>query len=141
MKKSRILTMLAAVGMVSVLSFAGVANANPLYHGGAGGGLTQEQQSALQQIYTDYEKQAMPLQRQLQAKRAELDALYYSESSDSSKVQTLFREAGDIEAKLFALNSEMRKKLDANGLSGAGGNGYAHHGGERRGGHGGGGHW
>ncbi|CAK7041674.1 MAG: hypothetical protein DELT_02852 [Desulfovibrio sp.] len=153
MKKSRILTMLAAVGMVSILGFAGVANANPLWHGnsgwhgGGGAGVTQEQQTALQQIYADYDKQAAPLQRQLQAKRAELEALYYGGNKDSSKVQTLFRETGDIEAKLFALNSELRTKLEAQGFSGYGGqagmNGYNYRGGHGggHGGHRGGGHW
>lgn len=146
MIESRISTVLAALGMVAILGFAGVANANPLYHRGGGNALTPEQQTALQKIYSDYDKQVMPLQNQLQAKRAELDALYYNNSGESSKAQTLFREAADIEAKIFALNSQLRSKLEGQGFAGyAGMNGYHNGGGHNRGGghggHRGGGHW
>lgn len=143
MKKPRLMTMLAVFGLVSVLGLSGIANANPLYHSGTSAAMTQEQQTALQQIYADYEKQAAPLQRQLQAKRAELDALYYNNNGDSSKAKTLFREISDLEAKLFAVDSDLRSKLEAKGISSYGrngGSGYAHgggHGGRHRGG----GHW
>lgn len=134
--------MLAAVGAASIIGLADAADAHPVLQSEAMFNLTQEQQASLQQIYSDYETQVMPLQRQLQAKRAELDALYYSNNGDKSKMQILFREAGDIEAKLFTANGELRSKLDAKGLAGYAGYGHGdEHGGGHGGGHRRGGHW
>jgi hypothetical protein len=135
--------------MLSVLGLADAAGAQPPHHNAMMPEITQEQQAALQQIYADYEKQALPLQRQLRAKKAEIDALYYGGGDNSkvqsgnSKVQSLFREIGDIEAKLFEAKSEFHSRLDAKGLSSFarhdGMNAYGPCGGGRSGGYRGGG--
>ena len=158
MNRSKVLTSAMALGMAMIIGASGSAFAYPGNHGWGGQQMTQEQQTALQEIYSEHNKQCAPLQRQLMAKRSELDALYYGQNADSGKVQGLHREIADIEAKLFTADAELRKKLNDKGLVSGGfamhhggemfdGQG-PHHGGGRNGGgwpmHGGGhggGHW
>ena len=118
MKNFRLISTATAMAFAAFIGLTGVAGANPLYHNWMAPGLTQEQQAAMQQVYLDYEKQILPLQRQLEDKRVELDALYYGNSGDSGKAKTLLQEAADIEAKIFAANSEFRSKLEAKGVAG-----------------------
>ena len=132
-------------GLLATAAFSGTAEA---YRGncGWGGGaqLSPEQQAAAQEIYTQHDKAAGPLYQQLAAKRAELEAQRYAEKPDSGKVQGLFREIADIEARLFTINSDFRSRLSEKGFPCPGwGGGYGHtqgyggdHGGRHNGGSG-----
>lgn len=132
MKRLQKMAATLVLGMAVIIGMAGVASA---YHGGYGWGnsaMSQEQQAAAQEIFTEHAKIVSPLHQQMMAKRAELEALSYGKSADDAKVQVLFREMADIKAKLFKANSDLRAKLEAKGIAG----GFGGYGGHRGGGYG-----
>lgn len=159
MKKSRILTTMLALGLVAALgaptAFAWRHRGD--YEGRGRGGpgcpyfetLTDEQQTAVQAIFAEHNKAVSPLRKQLAAKQAELDALYYADNKDNAKIQALFREMADIEAKLYTADADLKAKLAGQGIddwSCRGGYGRGHRGrhggyGGHGGGHGGRNHW
>ena len=117
MKRSTIFGTAMALGMAAIIGISSTASAYPGDHRGGWQGMTQEQQAAAQEIYANYDQQTAPLRQQMMAKRAELDALYYGQNADSSKVQSLYKDIADIQAKLFTANTEMQKKLADKGIS------------------------
>lgn len=154
MNRSTIFGTALALGMAVIIGISGTAFAYPGGHRGAGA-MTQEQQAAAQEIYAEHDQKTAPLRQQLMAKRSELDALYYSQNTDSGKAQSLYKEIADIQARLFTANTDLRKKLSDKGIPvgnhgmrgmNCGGmyGGYGMHGGSYGGGgrgmHGG-GHW
>ncbi|EAM3022339.1 hypothetical protein CHZ52_24025 [Salmonella enterica] len=102
------------LGTVSTLGIWGSANAQgPInrYQG-----MTSEQQIAVDKVYIEYEKTMSSLQQQLIIKQAEFDALSYGQTSQNTeKAQSLIREIGELNAKLYATRSGMRSKLEASG--------------------------
>ena len=101
-------------------------------HGGAWGGHgdyhdgyghePQAMNSEQQALLNDYNKKASSLVSQLRAKQAEMDALYAQGTPDEAKTQTLAKEIGDFQGRLYQLDSEFRAKI--------GGRDYGrHHGG------------
>lgn len=114
------------MGTALIVMTSGTAFSYPGHHGWRGQQLTQEQQTAAQEILTEHNKQCAPMLQQLMTKRSELDALYYGQSGDSNKMQELRKEIADIEGKLFTAEAELRKKLASAGISG--GYGGMHHG-------------
>ena len=138
MKNVNLLSSTLAVGVLAVLIWGRTAAAFPGEHGYGGGMVTSEQQAAAQAISVQHEQAVMPLYLQLNAKKAELDALYYTRNPDSNRVKVLYNEIAGMEAKLFSLNAEYRSKLGVQGGSFTGyrGNcgdyhGYGRHGGGR----------
>lgn len=93
--------------------------------------MSQEQQS----FYNDYDKKAGPLAGRLRAKQAELDALYMQGEPDAAKSQALAKEIGDLQGRLYQLDSEFGAKMRSEGYGGGGygwrhsGRGYGHNGG------------
>lgn len=65
----------------------------------------------IQDAYAAYQQKAAPIEQQLYAKQAELDALYANPQPDTAKAQHLFREIGDLEGQLFAAGVELRSRL------------------------------
>lgn len=146
MQRSKVFVSTLALGLVAIMGASGVAFAYPVHHNGGAPALTQEQQNAAQEVYTKYSEAVAPLQQQLMAKRAELDALYYGQNADSGKVQALYRDIADIEAKLFTAGKDLKNKFAEKGIPGAGyGTHMGYAGGHGHGGHGmnrgNGGHW
>lgn len=147
MNRSKILTAALALGVAAIIGISGTAIAYPGNHMG-GQALTQEQQAAAQEVYADYARQTAPLKQQLMMKRAELDALYYGQNTDSGKAQALYKEIADIQSKLYTADAELRQKLAAKGVpmggygmhhgAGMGGGQGMYHGNGRHGGYGGG---
>lgn len=143
MKTRKVLGLALLSGLLATAAFSGTAEA---YRGNCGWGgaqLTPEQQTAAQEIYSQHDKAAGPLYQQLAAKRAELEAQRFAEKPDSGKVQGLFREIADIEARLFTINTEFRSRLSDKGIACPGGGGGYHnqgyggyHGGRHNGGSG-----
>lgn len=131
MKRLQMMTATLALGMAVILGAAGIASAYPGGHGYGWGntGMNQEQQAAAQEIFAEHAKVVSPLHQQMMAKRAELEALSYGKNVDDAKIQSLYREIGDINAKLFKANSDLRAKLEAKGITG----GFGGHGGHRGG--------
>ncbi|MDR2392122.1 MAG: hypothetical protein LBE84_10655 [Planctomycetota bacterium] len=64
-----------------------------------------------QDAYDAYGRKAAPLERQLYAKQAELDAVYASPQPDTAKAQQLFREIGELKGQLFAAWAELHAQL------------------------------
>jgi len=161
MKRIKMFAAALAVGAAILVGTGGTAMAYPGNHWG-GQGMNQEQQAAIQKEYADHYQAIAPLQQELMAKRSELEAMYYGNTVDNNKVQSLFKNIADLEAKLFTANTAFQKKLADKGIpyggygmgygGGYGGHrggyaghrgGYAGHRGGyggHRGGHGG-GHW
>lgn len=120
MKRSPFMAFALALGISALIGMSGQAMAYPGSHGGGNPSVSQEQREAAQEIFAEHAKAVAPLHRQLQAKRAELNALSYADKPDQSKVQALFREIADIRAKLFSANADLRGKLEAKGIAGPG---------------------
>ncbi|MDR2820741.1 MAG: hypothetical protein LBB60_09475 [Desulfovibrio sp.] len=130
MKKSKLLLSFLALAILSGVS--GAANAGS--HGYRGMNMPPEQYAAMQEAYAEAGRTIQPLEQQLYARQAELDALYYKDIPQSDpKSQALIKEIGELEAKLYAARSEMRAKLGDKGFAPGRG---AWHGGYGRGMHG-----
>lgn len=70
-----------------------------------------------QDAYNAYNQKVAPIERQLYAKEAELDALYGNAQPDTDKAQQLFREIGELKGQLFAAEAEIRSQLGNAGAS------------------------
>lgn len=119
-----------ALALMLAVSLGGVGSAEARWHRGGGPDVnyTPEQQAEMQAMWEEHYKQVEPLHRQMRAKQAELDQLYYSDSKDNAKVQKIFRDMADIKAKLYTVNNEYRAKCEAKGFR-QGGMGHGHRGG------------
>lgn len=152
MKKSSFMASALVFGLVALMS-ATAAMAAPRGGFRCPGEMTREEQAVVQPLFAEHEKAVYSLRESIRAKRAELDALYYSGSKDSAKVQAVYREMADLKAKLFMARLDLKAKLAEKGFTdfdlrggpdcggprgrhGYGGYG-GRHGGWRNGGHGG----
>lgn len=61
-----------------------------------------------QDALTAYGQRIAPLEQQLYAKQAELDAIYASAQPDTARAQQLFKEIGELQGQLFAAQTELR---------------------------------
>ncbi len=112
-------TAMAALFTLFALSATGFAQG----HMGGGHmyyGLSAEQQAAAQKIHAEHYAATAPLQQQLYARQAELDAQIYAQGGDDKKVQSLTREVGDIRAKLYAAQVDLRRALAKAGIPATG---------------------
>lgn len=117
--KTRMNILTLSLALVAVLGIAGMANAQGYMMGGPGmmNGMAPEKQAAVQKAYDDYAVATDQLNQQLFAKQAELNALYNSGSADTGRVQTLTREIGDLNGKLYAAQANLRKQLAKTGAT------------------------
>lgn len=145
MKKTKLAAITATLALAIVIGSAPMASAWGGYgHGGNHGGYgygpgPQAMSSEQQAAYNDYDKKAAPLVGQLRAKQAELDALYMQGTPDAARTQALAKEIGDLQGRLYQLDSEYGAKIrSGDGYAGGpycgrgyrGGRGYGgHHGG------------
>lgn len=146
MKKTKMAAVAATLALAIVIGSAPMASAwgGGYGHGGNHSGYgpgPQAMSSEQQAAYNDYDKKAAPMVGQLRAKQAELDALYMQGTPDAANTQALAKEIGELQGRLYQLDSEYGAKM-------RGGNGYAggpygrgHRGGGGYGGHHGGHHW
>lgn len=119
-----------SLALAAILGLAGMANAQNHMMGGAGmaGGhamgavynLPPEKQAAVQKLYSEHNLATEPLRQQLFAKQSELNVLYYSGSTDTAKVQTLSREIGELNGKLYSAQVNLRKQLAKEGVPASG---------------------
>ncbi|EOD55962.1 hypothetical protein [Aeromonas molluscorum] len=111
---TKVLMVALTLGTISTLGIYGSANAQGPINGYQS--MTPEQQISVNKVYSEYEKTTLPLQQQLIMKQAEFDSLTYGGASQNTeKAQSLIREIGELNAKLYAARSEMRSKLVAIG--------------------------
>lgn len=120
--------LMLSLALVAVLGLAGMAYAQYHMMGGPGAGmpggqamgtmynLPPEKQAAVQKLYSEHNQATESLRQQLFAKQSELNTLYYSGSADTGKVQTLSREIGDLNAKLYSAQVSLRKQLTKEGV-------------------------
>ncbi len=132
-------TLTLSLALVAVLGLAGVANAQGHGMGMMGGsdhgnmvggngmgmmggmqGLTPEKQAIVQKAYAEYNAFAAPLSQQLFAKQSELNALLYGGAADSGKIAALTKEIGDLNAKLYSAQVNLRKQLVKEGVPASG---------------------
>lgn len=109
-------SMALALLLAFSLSAANTAEARSWHRGGPEVNYTPEQQAEMQSMWDAHYKQVDPLHRQMRAKHAELEQLYYSDSKDDAKVQKIFRDMADIKAKLYTINNDYRAKCEAKGF-------------------------
>lgn len=117
------------------------------HHGGYGNGMWQqngsplsaEQQTAAQQIHTDYDNQTRDLRQQLMSKRYEYNALLTASSPDSARIGAVAKEIETLRQSLDAQRVKRDIALAQAGVPRGAGMGYGGCG--ERGGHRGMGHW
>lgn len=131
MKTFQMRKLTLALALVAVLGMAGMANAQMGGHGIAGGahmgmtgvgmaGLPPEQQAAVQKIYSDNYAATAQFRQQLLVKQSELNAQIYGGAADEKKIQTLTKEIGDINSKLYEAQVNLRKQLAREGVPASG---------------------
>ncbi len=64
-----------------------------------------------QDAYDAYAQKAAPLEQQLYAKQAELNAVSAALQPDTAKAQQLFKEIAELEGQLFAAGVELRSRM------------------------------
>lgn len=139
--KTRMSILTLSLALVAVLGLAGMASAQGMMGGGMMGGsgmggmgmmggpgmgmggmygMAPEKQAAIQKLYVEYNTATAPVRQQLFAKQSELSALYYSGTTDTKKFQTLTREIGDLNAKLYEAQMNLRNQLAKEGVPASG---------------------
>lgn len=103
---------------------AGVAVANPFYHGP--GHMTQEQAAKAQQLDAAHYSVVDPLARQLAAKEAERYAELASTTPDRARIEAISKDIGELQGKLYAAEASYSADLAKAGISGAGRCGYGY---------------
>ena len=73
------------------------------------GSASAEEQS--RDAYEAYSQRVAPIEQQLYAKHAELNAVYANPQPDTAKAQQLFVEIGELKGQLFAARAELRSQL------------------------------
>lgn len=117
MKKTQLLSTAMALSLVALLGISGMVFAAGQMWGYSGMNMPPEQYTAMQQIQAEFGKTILPLQQQMSAKQAELDALYYDGTPQNDpKVQTLMKEISVLDTKHYAAQNEMRIKMIENGI-------------------------
>ena len=117
MEKTQLLSTTMALSLVALLGISGIAIAAGPMWGYSGMNMPPEQSTAMQQIQAEFSKTILPLQQQMSAKQAELDALYYNGTPQNDpKVQTLMKEISVLDTKHYAAQNEMRIKMNENGI-------------------------
>jgi len=128
--RNRISALTLMLALVAVLGFAGFASAQG-HMGGQGTGmmggnmmgLTPEKQAVAQKLQAEHYAATAQLKQQLFAKQSELNAQLYGGATDDKKVQTLTKEIGDLNAKLFEAQVTLKRQLTKEGIPAMGGMG------------------
>lgn len=107
MKKSTLMALTLSLAMFVGLSTA--AHAQNYYGGNPP--LTQEQRVKADKLFSEHMNSIAPIQQQYAAKRAELDALMFSGSADTAKIEALSKELGELDGKLYSEQTKFRAKL------------------------------
>lgn len=79
-----------------------------------------------QEAYNAYSQKVAPIEQQLFAKQAELDAVYANPQPDTAKAQQLYKDIAELKGQLFAAQAELRSQVGDSGAPYAG----MHHPGE-----------
>ncbi|MEA9390113.1 periplasmic heavy metal sensor [Acerihabitans sp. TG2] len=124
-KRNVIATTIAVVSLLGVIGGVSAApaqapvntaNSAPGYMMGTNA-VTPEQQRAFNEHY----KAVALLQQQILAKQAEMNVLYYGNNPDQAKINTLTKELGDLNAKLYSEQGAFRAQLVKSGVPCEGG--------------------
>lgn len=140
--KTRMSILTLSLALVAVLGLAGMASAQGMMGQGMGGmgmmggsgmgmmgqgmgmggmySMSPEKQAVIQKLYVEYNTATAPVRQQLFAKQSELNALYYGGTTDTKKFQTLTREIGDLNAKLYEAQMNLRNQLAKEGVPASG---------------------
>jgi hypothetical protein len=113
----KILSLIPLVLILALLpALSGTARARgPGGHPGMS--LTPEQFAAMQEIHAEFSKRIQPLQQDLYAKQAELDAFRFKGTPyEDPAVQKLIREIDDLDTQLYAAHKELRARMNAGGI-------------------------
>ena len=127
MKRTTIFPGAASLALAALLGLSGLAFAGPGRGHHPEMDMTPEQYTASQEVRNEFHQKIRPLQRQMFAKEAELDALYYNGVAENDpRVQGLLKEADDLKVRLQALHGEMRSRMKERGVPQAYGRGWGH---------------
>jgi len=121
MNTSRLrITTLALVAALSLVC-ADFAQAQPAAHFAKDGPrqeapLSPEQMETVQKMSKAFFDQTLPLRQALIVKKAELKAQMLSPNPDAAKVETLYREIGDLRGKMAVARLNLREELEKQGI-------------------------
>ena len=121
MNTSRLrITTLALVAALSLVC-AEFAQAQPEAHFAKDGPrqeapLSPEQMETVQKMSKAFFDQTLPLRQALIVKKAELKAQMLSPNPDAAKVETLYREIGDLRGKMAVARLNLRAELEKQGI-------------------------
>jgi hypothetical protein len=143
------------LALALTLGLAGTAAAQGPQGGCGYYSLSPEQQKAAQEIQAAFDARIRPVQQELFAEQAELDALYYRGTPQNDpKVQSLMKKIRTLDSELYAAVAEQRKQMNDKDIPHYGdmrrgfgcpapgpgydapGSGYPGYGGHKNGGHG-----
>lgn len=98
---------------LAILLFSSSALA--MNHGQAHG-LTPEKQAVVEKAHQVYAEATAPLKKQLFAKESELNAQIYGEKPDEKRIQALTAEISAINAKMYAEQVTLHRKMAQEGI-------------------------
>ena len=84
--------------------------------------LTPEQVTKMHQIYAESHPVIHPIKQQIQAKRTELKTQIYSPTPNKGKIESLAREIGVLQGKIYVERANMNAKCIKEGLPAGPGN-------------------
>lgn len=90
-------------------------------HGGLRPQLSAEEQALLEKLVAAHHQKTEPLQKQLRARHAMLEALLLEDKIDDKKIDGLVKDINEIQAKLFGERISLKKQLIKNDLPMGGG--------------------
>lgn len=111
-----VLVFMAMTGLFGVFGCAAQAVAENYYDYVPNPPLTQQQQTAMQQILNETSGKLGPLHDELARKEAELQGILDSTTPDQGRIASLSREIGDLRGKIMNAQIEMRGKLANAGI-------------------------
>lgn len=99
-----------------ITAFAGFASAQGQGMMGGMGNMSPEKHATMQKLHADFDAATADLNKQLFAKESELNAALYADKPDEKKIDTLTKEIGDLNAKIYAERVKMHKAMAKEGI-------------------------
>lgn len=95
----------------------GMMNGGMMHGGGmVMANIPPEKQAVAQKLYAEFTSSTAGVRQQLYAKQSELNALYHGGAPDTKKYQALTREIGDLNAKIYEAQANLRAQLAKEGI-------------------------
>lgn len=104
----------ALLTLALFVSFAGAASAQG--HGKKMGAMNPEKQAVVEKAHEEFAAATADLKKQIFAKESALNAEIYGEKTDEKKVAALVSEINELNAKVYAEQVKLHKKMAQEGI-------------------------